>query len=203
MFAGLSRVLSVELNTAPMHFEFLEETHKPGTLNDYSLQLDDRFADYEGRLVIDWGPGIRSWCQRAHLQDKPILEIRRTVLDVEWPGYMNLLITEKEVMELAPNWQAKLSAANGVYLLTCTEAGEQYVGAAFGAEGFLGRWQNYASDSHGGNKLLKERLKRTRAPLQISVLEVFGSATTEEEAYGAESRWKRALGSRAHGLNAN
>jgi hypothetical protein len=186
-----------------MHFDFLDETYQPGTIYDYNLLLDDRFAEYEGRLVIDWGPGTRSWCQRAHLQHKPIVEIRRTVLDVEWPGYMDLSITEKEVKGLAPNWQAKLSSANGVYLLTCPETGEQYVGAAFGEEGFMGRWRNYAADSHGGNKLLRERLKRTRAPLHISILEVFGSAMTEDDAYATESRWKRALGSRAHGLNAN
>lgn len=203
VFAGLSHVLSAELNVDPIHFEFLGETHQPGTLYEYNLQLDNRFDEYEGRLVIDWGPGTRSWRQRAHLQHKPIIEIRRTILDVEWPGYMDLSITEKEILGLAPNWEAKLSAANGVYLLTCAETGEQYVGAAFGVDGFLGRWRQYAADSHGGNKLLRERLKRTGAPLQISILEVFGSATTEEEAYAAESRWKRALGSRAHGLNAN
>lgn len=37
------------------------------------------------------------------------------------------------------NWQAKPAAANGVYLLTYAETGEQYVGAAFGIDGFLGR----------------------------------------------------------------
>jgi len=199
----LSRVLSVEPNTDPIHFEFLGESHQPGALYEYKLQLDERSAEYEGRLVIDCGPGSRSWCQRAHLQDNPIIEIRRTVLDVEWPGFMNLLITEHEVIGLAPNWQVNLSAANGVYLLTCAETAGQYVGAAFGAEGFLGRWRQYAADSHGGNKLLKERSKRTSAPLNISILDVFGSTTNEEEAYAAESRWKLALGSRAHGLNGN
>lgn len=203
VFVGLSRVNGKALNSSPIHFEFLGKTHEPGTLNEYDLQRDERFAEYEGRLVIDWGPGTRSWCQRAHRQPKPILELRRTILDVEWQGYMSVLISEREVNGLAPNWQDKLAAANGVYLLTCPETGEQYVGAAFGSGGFMGRWRSYSANGHGGNKLLRQRRKATDAPLQISILEVFGSAMTEEDAFVAESRWKRALGTRAHGLNAN
>jgi len=203
LFVSLSKVTAVSPNASAVHFEFHGETRKPGSLFEHTLERDSRFADYEGRLVIDWGAGARRWDQRAHRQAKPILELRRTVLDVEWPGYMEVLVSEKEVNRLAPNWQDKLAAANGVYLLTCPETGAQYVGAAFGAEGFMGRWRSYAADGHGWNKLLRQRRKTTDAPLQISILEVFGSAMTEEEAYAAESRWKRSLGSRAHGLNAN
>ena len=98
---------------------------------------------------------------------------------------------------------AKLSAANGVYLLVCPRTGEQYVGAAFGTGGFLARWKQYAANGHGGNTLLKRRRKEIDYPLEISILEVFGSTMTEGEAFEAESRWKTALGTRAHGLNAN
>ena len=203
VFAGLSEVIGSARNSRPITFEYLDETFASGAVYQYRFRLDERFAGYEGRLVIEWGPGTRSWLQRAHLQPKPIIELRRTVLDVDWPGYMEVRIRDNEVPALAPNWQAHLSAANGVYLLVCTETGEQYVGAAFGKNGFWGRWSAYANGGHGGNKLLKARKKRTKAPMEISILEVFGSALTEEEAYRAESRWKLSLGSRAHGLNAN
>lgn len=203
VFAGLSRVNGADLNAEPIDFDFLREHHRAGSVYNYNLTLDDRFAEYEGRLVIDWGPGLRSWRQRAHLQDKQILEIRREMSEVDWPGYMNVSITEQDVQGLAANWQDRLLDANGVYLLTCQETGAHYVGVALGTEGFLGRWRSYAADGHGGNKLLKERAQRTKAPLQISVLEVFGSTITENEAFLAESRWKNALGSRTHGLNAN
>ncbi len=203
VFAGLSEVVGVKRNARPISFDYLDETFPPGSVYQYRLLLDERFSDYEGRLVIEWGPGTRSWYQRAHLQPKPIVELRRTVLDVDWPGYMEVRISDREVSALAPNWQARLSAANGVYLLVCTETGEQYVGAAFGRSGFWGRWSSYANGGHGGNKLLRARKKRTAAPMQISILEVFGSAMTEAEAFQAESRWKLSLGSRAHGLNAN
>ena len=39
----------------------------------YDLERDERLATYRDRLVIDWGPGFRAWCQRADQQDKPIL----------------------------------------------------------------------------------------------------------------------------------
>lgn len=123
--------------------------------------------------------------------------------DAEWPGYMGVRIMEDHVRSLAPSWQAKLSAANGVYLLVCPVTGGQYVGAAFGAGGFLARWDAYAADGHGGNVLLRKRLRDTSEPLCISILEVFGSTMTEGEARAAETRWKLALGTRAHGLNAN
>jgi hypothetical protein len=203
VFVGLSAIISGQLNANTEHFDYVGETLPPGTVYQYQLERDVRFAHLEGKLVIDWGPGARSWVQRADNQDKPIIEVRRDVRDVEWPGFMNLNIDERDIEGLAPNWIANLSAANGVYLLVCPDTGEQYVGAAFGAGGFLARWRQYAANGHGGNKLLIARRQRTQAPLKFCILEVFGSTMTEAEAFEAESRWKHALGSRAHGLNAN
>jgi hypothetical protein len=39
----------------------------------------------------------------------------------------------------------------GIYLITDSSNGKQYVGKADGTERILGRWKNYASDGHGGN----------------------------------------------------
>ncbi len=203
VFVGLSAVRSKGLNESREVFDYLDDIHPPGSVFVYELERDERFEPYAGRLVIDWGQGARSWYQRAARQDKPILELRRDVRDVEWPGYMDVRISELDVAGLAPNWTAKLSAANGVYLLVCPRTGDQYVGAAFGAGGFLARWKQYAANGHGGNKLLKRRRKEIDDPLEISILEVFGSTMTVGEAINAETRWKKALGTRAHGLNAN
>lgn len=203
VFVGLSKILGGGFNATLEVFDYVDETHPPQTVYRYQLERDPRFVGLEGKLVIDWGPAPRSWFQHAVNQDKPILELRRDIRDVEWRGFMSVRLDERDVPSLAPNWQAKLSSANGVYLLVCSETGEQYVGAAFGQNGFLSRWTQYALNGHGGNKLLIERRRNTQAPLQISILEVFGSTTTEGETFEAESRWKRALGSRAHGLNAN
>jgi hypothetical protein len=116
---------------------------------------------------------------------------------------MGVRISQRDITSLAPNWIANLAAASGVYLLVCPDTGAQYIGIATGAGGFYARWSQYGQNGHGGNRLLIERLHRTSTPFDISILEVFGSLVTEGEAFAAEARWKRALGSRAHGLNAN
>ncbi|MCC6789068.1 MAG: GIY-YIG nuclease family protein [Hyphomonadaceae bacterium] len=202
VFVGLSAVVSAQPNAVEERFNFTDEICPPGTVTIYTLERDARFASLEGRLVIDWGKGKRKWVQRADKRDKPILEFRRDIRDVEWPGYMGVHLSQRDISSLAPNWEAKL-AVNGVYLLVCPVTGEQYVGAAFGGGGFLSRWRQYAANGHGGNRLLISRLQRTQEAFQISILEVFGSTTTEADAFAAEARWKRSLGSRAHGLNAN
>lgn len=104
-------------------------------MTKYVLERDTRFAALEGKLVIDWGPGKRTWCQRAHNQDKPIIEVRRDLRDVEWLGYMGVRISQRDIASLAPNWIANLAAAGGVYLLVCPDTGAQYVGIAMGAGG--------------------------------------------------------------------
>jgi hypothetical protein len=43
----------------------------------FKIRPDTRLSRYEGLLVIEWGPGYRSWVQWAERKDKPVLEIRR------------------------------------------------------------------------------------------------------------------------------
>lgn len=64
----------------------------------------------------------------------------------------------------------------------------------------LGRWNSYATNGHGGNYVLK---RRTRSDYQVTILEVAGSAATEQDIHDMESRWKLKLLSREMGLNKN
>lgn len=41
----------------------------------FSLVKTDALKEYDGRLVIDWGPAVRTWHQRAD-KPKPIVSIR-------------------------------------------------------------------------------------------------------------------------------
>ncbi len=43
----------------------------------FDLRPDDRLSRFIGLLVIEWGPGYRSWVQRAELRDKLVLEIKK------------------------------------------------------------------------------------------------------------------------------
>jgi hypothetical protein len=85
-------------------------------------------------------------------------------------------------------------------LLTCPETQEQYVGSAYGEEGFWHRWQEYVQTGHGGNVALKSR---DPSDYQVSILEVAGTSRTPEEILAMETLWKEKLQSREMGLNRN
>jgi len=151
-------------------------------------------------VLVEWGPGTRSWVQRAANQAKPILEIARAFEEEMFPGY-NRFVGNLSVIETLPSgWLAALRASRGIYLLTCPRTREQYVGSATGAEGFLGRWLGYTRNSHGGNVALKSR---DPSDYQVSILEVSGSTASVEDILAAEQLWKAKLRSREMGLNRN
>ena len=104
-------------------------------------------------------------------------------------------------MEAFPKaWTEILKHAKGVYLLTCPRTHEQYVGSAYGADGFWHRWMEYVTTGHGGNVALKSR---EPSDYQVSILEVAGSNLQVEDILEIEARWKRKLQSREMGLTRN
>ena len=175
-------------------------TDRAGTCDVYDPRLQRHLSDLIGRLLIDWGPGGRAWIQRADHQDKPILEIRATFQEPEFPGFMNFMMPLSKLSKIPQGWQTTLKASHGIYLLTCPRTKEQYVGSAQGGEGFWGRWQNYIQTGHGGNDGLKSR---DPSDYQVSILEVAGSAVALEAILEMERRWKLKLQSREMGLNRN
>ncbi|MEL7475282.1 MAG: GIY-YIG nuclease family protein [Cyanobacteria bacterium J06555_12] len=158
------------------------------------------FGDYAGRLFIDWGTATRSWIQRADRQDKQITELTARLNEPAFPGYTAFCEPLSRILVLPTTWTAALSAARGVYILTCPNTKELYVGSATGEQGFYGRWCGYALNGHGGNVKLRSREPRD---YQISILEVAGSGDQDVDILAAESRWKQKLQSREMGLNAN
>src|SRR3546814_583456 len=98
-------------------------------------------APYRGKLVDDWGPGFRSWVQRADVRDKPILEIRRLISEPAFPGFLGFIERLSTLATLPASWRTALSSVSGVYILVCPTTGQRYVGSAYGAGGFWGRWE--------------------------------------------------------------
>lgn len=166
----------------------------------YRLEHDARFDAYRGRLCIDWGDGFRAWVQRANRQEKRI-----TALIPEpappFPGWARLTANLADVPALPEAWRQMLSASRGVYLLVHRPTGTQYVGAACGDGGFLGRWSAYA-DGHAGNAGLRE-LARPAEEYAASVLWVASSRDSDDDILAQEGFEKERLGSRVHGLNRN
>jgi len=166
----------------------------------YDLHPIEALADYRGRLTIDWGPGRRSWIQRADRQSKPIDELVRRYRDPDYPGHARFIRNLSDLETMPSNWQAVLRVSRGVYLLTCPRTREQYVGSASGEGGFLSRWFGYVASGHGGNVGLKSR---DPSDYQVSILEVAASTASVDDIVANEQLWKAKLQSREMGLNRN
>ena len=169
-------------------------------LHFYELELISKLTDYRGRLVVKWGEGYRAWVQRAAVKDKPVIEIRRTVSDPPFPGFLDFCESLSGLTAVPQSWRVALSAVGGVYLLTSPERREQYVGSAHGVSGFWGRWENYVASGHGGNRRMREI---PAGDYHVTVLEVASSTTSVTDLIDMENRWKRKLLTRKFGLNAN
>jgi hypothetical protein len=198
LFVGLYRVASAGI--AP------SGTIDPASGGDetgshfYDLQLVNELADYRAKLLIEWGPGKRSWVQRAHQQPKQIIELRRSAGDPPFPAFLDFCERLSTLASLPLSWRQALSAVRGVYLLSCPKTGLNYVGSADGERGLWGRWEDYVASGHGGNKRMMEV---PAADYQVSILEIASSAATTEELIRMENRWKQKFLTRIHGLNAN
>lgn len=176
----------------------------PGTHSTaiaFDTRRTDALAAYRGRVVIDWGGSARVWVQRADNQPKPILEIRRELREPEFPGFARFRRQLDQIEQVPLIWRAVLLNARGVYLLVHRESGQQYVGSAYGAGGFFGRWTSY-SDGHRGNIGLKE-LGASASAFDVVILEVAGSESMNEEIFVRETLWEEKLGTRVKGLNRN
>jgi hypothetical protein len=177
----------------------------------YTLERDTRFDSLIGRLTIDWGLG-RQWVQ--HLRKAPVIEVFAPGRALApFRDYTEFSLTYRELKllisfpEAHRDWHNALRAVAGVYLILDERSGEQYIGSAYGADGFWGRWRSYAKNGHGGNKLLKELIKKQKSyypeKLRFSILQVMSKTMEWSEVTASESLFKHKLGCRVHGLNAN
>jgi hypothetical protein len=171
------------------------------------------FEDLEGRLIVRWGDGTRSWAQWLHSQgNKDVVELLPRSKVMGFPGYYNIAVSYNELAKMVNNpdsnreWKRMLSSISGVYLVLDQRSGKQYVGSAYGSGGIWARWRSYVKSPSGGNALLKKLLKRSPARyenFQFSIMRVLEPNETKNEVIGQEVLTKKKLGSRAFGLNSN
>jgi hypothetical protein len=192
---------------------------RTGTHRYWDLRPSSFLAPLVNRLVVEWG-NPRIWHRRATTAaNLPVLEIADRD-KIPFPGFDRVLLTHHELGEMVSDhryadWRVALSEVQGIYLITDSSNGKQYVGKADGAERILGRWTSYANDGHGSNVALRElaftsigtdgakvRTDHARHFL-FSILRVFGPSTSSTEVDAAESHYKRALMTREFGLNRN
>jgi hypothetical protein len=193
----------------------------------FDLRRTDFLAPLNDRLVVEWDTP-RSWHRSAvsaSASRMPVVEIADRD-KVPFPGFDGVLLAYHELRSVVDDprcadWRAALSEVQGIYLITDSSNGRQYVGKADGAERILGRWTAYARDGHGGNVALRELVDASaltganeKAVAQdprddharhfvFSLLRVFGPSTPSTEVNAAESHYKAALMTRKFGLNRN
>ncbi len=182
----------------------------------YELRREPGFEDLENRIVIDWGRGAIAWHQWPKTEEsanKEVLEILpRGAILPPFDDYLSFTLTHAELNDVYSQpdanaeWRARLSAVAGIYLILATTTGQQYVGSATGGEGVWGRWNEYAKNGHGGNKLLKKLIIDDPAYPQAfsySILQILPPTFARSAVLESERRYKKKLGTRATGLNEN
>lgn len=199
LFVGIWSAIHLGLNQARLPWpQSQNKFDEPGTVDTYQVTPTSYLSDMVGRLIVDWSTGQRSWVQYAHTRDKQVIELRRAFREEEFPGFLRFQTQLSQVSQLPEAWRAILRNARGIYLLTCPRTREQYVGSATGSDGFVGRWDFYVQNGHGGNIALKSR---ELSDYQIDILEVAGSSASTAEIITLEEIWKRKLQSKKMGLN--
>ena len=200
MFVGVYRVAFRGLLEIDTPMVTREGVDKAGTCDVYDFVLEEAFSDLISKLLIEWGPATRSWVQRADQQNKRVSELRTEFKEPDFPGFLNYVMPLSKLDALPRGWITALQSSKGVYLLTCPRTKEQYVGSARGTEGFWNRWQCYVQTGHGHNIALKSR---NPSDYQVSILEVAGTASSDDDILAMEQLWKRKLQSLEMGLNRN
>jgi len=200
LFVGIYKVKSKKLLENDVPRPHMGGLDLAGSCHIYDLELNTGMNDLIGRLLIDWGLGDRAWIQRPDRQNKTVIELRTAFKEPAFPGFLNFVTPLSKINDVPKSWITALESSRGIYLLTCPKTKEQYVGSATGEGGFWARWQDYVKSGDGGNVALKSR---DPSDYQISILEVAGTALTQEDIIQMEVLWKSKLQSREMGLNRN
>lgn len=180
------------------------EISNDGSLRTFDLVVSQHLADLRNRLVVGWR-SPRTWRLNGPTgAGYPVMEIADAE-PVPFPGFDRLVLDYAQLQAVMrehryASWRTALSSVVGIYLITDTRDGRQYVGKADGAESIRQRWSVYAANGHGSNVELRNLDANS---FRYSLLRVFDPATPSRAINEAESYFKTALDTRQHGLNRN
>lgn len=203
--AGYRPMTQAEYQSLPEHLELFEYGYGRMEDRDATLAFDLRplphFAEWKGRLVIGWPGREVGWHRWADQNTFPVVAIHEdSLLRRHMPEWHDLVLTWQELKSIPAAWGSRLSQWRGIYFIFDVAQRQGYVGSASGADNLLGRWSNYASSGHGGNKRLRTC---NPADLRFSILQRTSPDTPREEVEKLERAWKVRLHTREYGLNDN
>lgn len=170
----------------------------------FDLTLTDFYEEWKGKLIVKWPPPERQWWRRAHLNEiemSVVAILKDSALNAAMPKWDEIELTWEQLSVLPTLWKSKLSEWRGIYYIFDTSDGKGYVGSAYGESNLLGRWLNYAASGHGGNKLLRQRDRRS---FRFTILQRVSPDLDASDVIRLESSWKQRLHTRnPYGLNDN
>lgn len=203
----------------------VEQDPKPISNNSwngwkYKTRLLDVEQDMIGRVFFYYKKEFRASYPGLDLQSQSDMNpsdmyvshiLDKKVSLTDFPGFDKVNINYETLKLIVDDniqsWKTVLSNVKGIYLIVDTVTGKQYVGSAYGDDCIWQRWVNYATNGHGGNKLLKELLSingsKYKYNFKYSVLEVCNMSLGNEYIISRENHWKEVLMTRQFGLNDN
>lgn len=156
-------------------------------------------------MVLGWAGGERAWWRFAFRNEFPVIAIHEeNTLASSMPDWQEIILHWQQLAVLPSSWRAALRQWRGIYYIRDESDGKGYVGSAYGSANILGRWENYAKTGHGGNRLLRQRVKGVGNNFTFSILERVSPDMPADQVIRLEATWKDRLHTRApEGLNDN
>ena len=202
-FIGVYQILKEYENSDYNPESFTEGKYR------YEIQEIVGFKDLKERVIVKWTNPIayHQWIDN----EMEVIEIQRGLNDLIFTDYFSFILDFQQLTEIIngryKDWKNMLSATKGIYLITDSITGKQYVGSAYGVDGIWGRWSEYVkTNGHGGNKSLKELIledKNYGNNFRFSILMLLPSTVTNKEAIEKEQLFKKKLGTNSFGLTNN
>lgn len=177
----------------------------------YDARPLEAFEKYFGRVIVNF-----------HNTSQNLIRLPETIIDQmevveilsnrfserDFPGYANVTVSWSQLHQIISRnnreWRTALQNQKGIYLITDTKSGKQYVGSAYGANMIWGRWQDYVLTGHGGNEEVKKlSFEYIKQYFQYSILEIADGKSSDKYIFERENWWKQALLSRKFGYNLN
>jgi hypothetical protein len=135
------------------------EIFSDGVHRRYYVAVTDHMEDLSSRLVIGW-KSPRTWWMRAITAGSYPVTGVADAEPIPFPCFDRLVLDYARLQAVMrepryASWRTALGSVIGIYLITDTKDGLQYIGKADGAENIRQRWSTYAANGHGGNKELR------------------------------------------------
>lgn len=182
----------------------------------YEGSVVEALSPWFGRLIVSFKKSFQNPLRKAKglIDDMSVDQVLPEPYGGEgFLGYDNVCLSFMDLATIVTrnksDWIAALENQKAVYLISDLKTGKLYVGSATSENGMLlNRWRSYVNNGHGGNKLLMNLVEKSgfnyvKENFQFTILENYNARVDNLLVLKRESWWKRALGSRAYGLNGN